>query len=303
MNSNSNDNLKSTRHGFTLVEMLFVIAIIAVLGTMAAGILGKAKKDAEIAATRSRITQIEAIMQTVTDEFEVRRMPFRNSQLANLFPAGRNRRVQVKNLRRQIAAAMLQAEYPGPLFDGTDFLNNPAAGRLASATAAVPVDSETGMNFRAWANSQPNSANLVDLLDRLDNINSKDLINPSGEMQFWQSLAGDPNLNLPGEYLYLTLERLNIDGSSALESLGPNVIANSDDDAYPEIVDAFGDSLQLRIVQVLDVTNEQTNWKQFTDIGNGIKMPVGYQFLDPSEPRSTNQIRFQIVSPNLEEIE
>jgi len=108
--------------------------------------------------------------------------------------------------------------------------------------------------------------------------------------------------NLPGEYLYLTLERLNIDGSSALESLGPNVIANSDDDAYPEIVDAFGDSLQLRIVQVLDVTNEQTNWKQFTDIGNGIKMPVGYQFLDPSEPRSTNQIRFQIVSPNLEEI-
>ena len=150
MNSNFNDNLKSSRHGFTLMELLFVIAIIAVLGAMTAGILGKAQKDAKFAATRSRITQIEAIMQTVSEDFEVRRMPFRNAQLAGFFPPSRGRRLQVQNLRRRIVAAMIQAEFPGPQLDGSP---NPEIGKLAPNSNA-PIDSQSLGNFRSWAGDQ-----------------------------------------------------------------------------------------------------------------------------------------------------
>ena len=124
-------------------------------------------------------------------------------------------------------------------------------------------------------------------------------------------------LDLPGEFLYLILQRIDIDGSSALESLGPNVVDNTDDDMFPEIVDAFGDSLQLRIVQVgatgdgggkneiwTDVPPSQLNWNLSSPIGTtSFKIPNGYQFLNPVIPRPANKIRFQVVSPTLEEIE
>ena len=148
MKSNYNNNLKSHRHGFTLTEMLFVVAILAVLGTMTAGILGKAQNDAKIAATRSRITQIEAIMQTVTEDFEVRRLPFRNAQLAAL--SGASTRTEVLNLRRRVAAAILQAEFPGPAFDFTTnfFIANPEIGKLVPTTA--PIDARQPESFQQW---------------------------------------------------------------------------------------------------------------------------------------------------------
>ena len=329
MNSNFNDNLKTSRQGFTLTELLFVVAIIAVLGAMAVGVLGKAQKDARIAATRSRITQIEAIMQTVIEDFEVRRLPFRDTQLrtiiasaGNQIPA-RERLKERRNLRRQIAAALLLAEFPGPLAtftdDGVTFSTNPNIGRVASDEAQAPVTSSTGLSFRDWADARPYSDALNEFLDDFDQFNRDDAVNPTAEMQFWQDLflqdlarPADERLDLPGEYLYIILERINIDNGSALEALGPNVIANSDGDIYPEIVDAFDDSMQLRIVQVTDPSEDKTNWKQFTfdandngqiDANERVKLPVGYQFLDPSEPRAPTKIRFQIVSPNLEEIE
>ena len=328
MNSNFNDNLKSSRHGFTLTELLFVIAIIAVLGAMAAGILGKAQKDAKIAATRSRITQIEAIMQTVTENLEVRRLPFRDIQLAAFVPSGRDRRLRIKNLRRRIVAAMVQAEFPGPLFDGENFAPNPEIGQLApSGEGATPVDSRGLGSFREWAQDIPN---LINFLENTAPV-APNGFTPTSDMTYWQNLATNPRLAVrqptdiddndirldqPGEFLYLALERINVDGSSALEVLGSNVVGDSDGDGILEIVDAFGDPMQLRIVQVAvtnmtvpatdiweDVPESQINWKQFTDIGSGVKVPNGYQFLNPVVPRLINKIRFQIVSPNLEEIE
>ena len=323
MNSNLNDNFKSTRAGFTLVELLFVIAIIAILASMTAGILGKAKRDSEISATRSRITQIEAIMQTVTEDFEVRRLPFRNSDLARFvrssLPANRQRevRMRVRNLRRRVVAAMLQAEFPVALLDGNgDFVVNSEIGQLAPASIAGEY------SFRQWLGDTYDPALLTELE-----------ASRSAEMSFWQSIATTPGpgaigprLDQPGEYLYIILERIDVDGSSALELLGPNAVGDTDDDGVPEIVDAFGDSMQLRIVQVAvnnipinipiasvddlppddiwtDVPPSEINWNRLTDRGGGVKVPQGYQFLNPVIPRSINQIRFQVVSPQLEEIE
>ena len=237
MTSNFNDNLKPTRPGFTLVELLFVIAIIAVLGALSAGILSKARKDAQISATESRITQIEAIMQTVMEDFEVRRMPFRNSELPENLTL-----TAVRNLRRQIVAGMILAEYPS---------DDASLGQWQ-----LPGDASFLSNRR------------------------------TAEMLYWGSLTGADVPDQPGEFLHLILSRIDIDGISALESLGPNVVGDPDGDGLLDIVDAFGDSMALVAVQ---------------DTGSQLLTPLDPTTVPPSLP--INEIRFKAVSSTLEEIE
>ena len=237
MTSNFNDNLKPTRPGFTLVELLFVIAIIAVLGALSAGILGKARKDAQISATQSRITQIEAIMQTVMEDFEVRRMPFRNSELPENLTL-----TAVRNLRRQIVAGMILAEYPS---------DDASLGQWQ-----LPGDASFLSNRR------------------------------TAEMLYWGSLTGADVPDQPGEFLHLILSRIDIDGISALESLGPNVVGDPDGDGLLDIVDAFGDSMALVAAQ---------------DTGSRLLTPLDPTAVPPSLP--INEIRFKAVSSTLEEIE
>lgn len=66
-----------------------------------------------------------------------------------------------------------------------------------------------------------------------------------------------------------------------------------------------------------DVADSELNWQLHDEqpIANGpdglegtsddlfVNVPRGYQFLDPVIPRSLGQIRFQVVSPRLEEFE
>ena len=316
MNSNFHDNLKPTRSGFTLIELLFVIAIIAVLGAMAAGVLGKAKKDAQIAATRSRVTQIEEIMQTVIEDQEVRRLP---GNLADFVGTRRDARTRARNLNRRVAAALLLAEFPVAQIDANgEFIPNPELGRLAPVSS--PPNPDLMVNFRGWAENEFSNAMFTQYL-----INTQ-----TAEMRFWETFDGDSTLNAPGEYLFLILSRIDVGGISALESLGPNLVGNPDNDDHPDIVDAFGDSMQLRIVQVAvadtalpgndiwtDVPDSQINWQQHNELSIAVgpdglentsddlvvNIPRGYQFLDPVIPRSLGKIRFQVVSPNLEEFE
>ena len=317
MNSNFHDNLKPTRSGFTLIELLFVVAILAVLAAVAAGVLGKAKKDAQIAATQSRITQIEEIMQTVIEDQEVRRLP---GNLADFVGTRRDARTRARNLNRRVAAALLLAEFPVAQIDANgEFIPNPELGRLAPVSS--PPNPDLMVNFRGWAVDVFGDPSLF--IDYLDTIQT-------AEMVYWESFVGDLDLKEPGEYLYLILSRIDIGGISALESLGPNVVGNPDGDGHPDIVDAFGDSMQLRIVQVAvtdmaipgndiwtDVPDSQIDWQLHDELSIAVgpdglantsddlvvNMPRGYQFLDPVIPRSLGKIRFQVVSPNLEEFE
>ena len=61
-----------------------------------------------------------------------------------------------------------------------------------------------------------------------------------------------------------------------------------------------------------DVADSEINWQQHNEFriadgsdGQGlfVNVPQGYQFLDPVIPRSLGKIRFQVVSPRLEEFE
>eukprot|EP01047_Picozoa_sp_COSAG01_P076002 COSAG01_NODE_13204_length_1620_cov_1.840894_3_plen_150_part_01 len=108
------------RCGFTLIELLLVIAIVTVLSTMALGVMRQAQTDAKISATEARLTQVNAIMEVVMEDYSVRRMPV---DLSGLPPALDQQgaplppRTSLRQLRYQILSELLDVELPRPLFD------------------------------------------------------------------------------------------------------------------------------------------------------------------------------------------
>ena len=63
-------------------------------------------------------------------------------------------------------------------------------------------------------------------------------------------------LDLPGEYLHEILRSIQVDGQSAVESLGSSAIANTDNDGFPEVVDAWGEPLLFDIEQFSATVND-----------------------------------------------
>jgi len=187
-----------------------VITIIAVLSSLALGVLASAQDDARAAATQSRIAQVESLLSVQLEDYEVRRLPISNRELVGYVNANSVITdpvlVQVRNLRRQILMDIINTEIPRPGLTGT-------------ATS----------NFQAWLNQNyPNPFGGQSLANRVDNAR------PS---------ATQVTGNSPGQHLYAVLANMNIDGSSGVELLGNAAIGNT-------VVDAWGDPLELRIWQV-----------------------------------------------------
>ena len=316
--------------GFTLVELLLVIAIISVLAAMSLGVLRNAQDSAKSAATQARITQIEALLAIQLEDYEVRRLPISNRELADYVRAnpakdedGDNVKVfvQLQALRRQILMDIINSEFPRPYIDAQDgFRLNPDVGQFPSdigpvvgAAETVPFGDEP-VGFRTWLETNyMNPVNETPLSERLDQlktsaIRSLERFNPDPD----NADAGDP-FNLPGEYLYAVLERLDVDGTPAVELLGNAIVGNVDGDQFSELIDAWGEPLQLRIWQVdsmpnlelgayddgvSSVINEDVEELDF-DLLDAEGVPTGYVGLDPQIPREIRKIRFEVVSTRM----
>jgi prepilin-type N-terminal cleavage/methylation domain-containing protein len=352
MNFSPTKNLE--RRGFTLIELLFVIAIIAVLSSLALGVMKSAQDDAKEAATEARIRQIEQILQTELEDYEVRRLPVALSDLAgSVFsnplygdvlpqPSGDGRPdylgLQVRNLKRRVMQDIISAELPRPLIDvdggGTPIRD--ADGNLTFKfntdlgvfpTTEPPGTGGTG--FTDWLNVRhPGLRGFLNgfrssRVRAWGNFRSTLVLDPTLDANGETHPRYFEKFNLPGEYLYQTLAQLDIDGTPAIELLGNQAIGNSDDDAFLEVVDAFGEPMQMRIWQIdaIEVEPSSTvappntagvtdNWVDKTpDVGafppidfeakdpDGV--PQGYAVINPSVPRPINKVRFEIISTRL----
>lgn len=320
-------NLKTSRlrKGFTLTELLLVITIMLTLAAMSLGVMRSAQEDARAAGTESRILTIEMLLLQEMEEYQVRRLPISNdlltsyvmaNRLSSTVPVG----VQVKNLRRRIMADIIRSEMAGwYLADSTDptsFANSPDLGvfptRNTSALAS-PYGSPFTFTFFDWLNDQyPNPVGGLLLSELLEQDRYV-----TGRIRYWRRFNGDVTFDLPGEYLYQILAQIDADGVSGVEVLGPSAVSDTDGDGHPEIVDAWGESMQLRTLQVaLDFTNSTPagdiyqdaailNWDLENtnpapiDSGTAL-LPVGYDVINPTIPRSINKIRVQVVSPTFD---
>ncbi len=298
------------RIGFTLTELMLVIAIMAVLSTMSLALMRSAQEDAKYSATRSRIHKIEAMLQLELENYEVRRLPIRLAELASFMP-GANL-AEIRDVKRRILADLISSEMPRPFVNEFgEFVVNPDLGRFPTQSqplvpwvAGSPQEAAYKIGFYEWLfNKYGKSLGL-----RLRELRS-------AGTQSWDAYR-DVEFDLPGEYLYAILERIDYDGSSGIEALGNAAIGNSDGDQYPEVVDAWGNSMQLRILQVISEEVDAsgnfqadtgvwqdypTDWTTEQDAGVPTDgLPVGYCPLNPVVPQELNEIRFHVVSPQLD---
>ena len=330
---NLSPNQKQNHFGFTLVELLFVIAIITVLSTMALGVMKSAQDDAKEAATEARIRQIEAILQIELEDYEVRRLPVSVGLLATyarafpLYGTSANPMkvsLQVRNLKRRIIQDIINAEMPRPVVnpvrnpDGSlNFDWNPDIGFFPtnSVPATDPVNpmDPARIGFDQWLRNGYPAA----LRNTLEASTSAKVRSWSAFRRTLISNGTEDEFDLPGEYLYEILKRIDLDGAPAIETLRNQAIGDSDSDGFMEVVDAFGEPMQLRIWQIdADEINPDEsrvspqNPNPRTDIWRDVPavdfedrdpdgVPTGYSGINPTEPRETNKIRFEVVSTRL----
>jgi prepilin-type N-terminal cleavage/methylation domain-containing protein len=285
--------------GFTLVELLLVIAILGVLTTMALAFMRNANEQARVAATQSRIKKIEAILNAELERYEVRRLPISRQELADFVamnPApGIPSNIQVNNMRKRLIQDLINCELPRPILSGGVFFRNTDLGHFPSN---VPAIASVTVGFRDWLNNHYSNPGP----GWGDQLFARTL---SAAVVSWSDPSlSSPNFDLPGEYLYQILRRIDFDGMPAIESLGTSTFADTDNDGIMEVVDAWGEPLLWLIVQVdvLDATVSEDKYEdQLTDWTrrDADGMPQGYAPLNPVIPRDLQQIRITVFSQRL----
>ena len=306
---------------FTLVELLIVIAIIGVLTAMSLTMLAGASNDAKISATQARISQITSILQLQMEDYEVRRLPISNRVLNAYVTASGNQigsmppRLQLKYLRRQVLMALIDSEMPRPLRrqvsgQPIEYLENEFAGQLSSgfnlmddSALAGAAEKHVGLfgigasTFDAWLAENYDVTVTIggftgDLSTLLNSVTS------GGARKFRRQLdATTPpedtdELDLPGEYLHEILRSIQIDGQSAVELLGNSAIGNTDDDTYPEVVDAWGDPLLFDIEQFSATVDGDNSVRSNSN---------GFVPLDPRYPMALGDLQIVVGSSRIPE--
>ncbi len=253
---------KTSRTGFTLVELLLVIAIIAILAALGVGVMAQAQEDAAAGATRSRISLIQKILEVELEDYEVRRSPVAFAAMAAMASdstviSASNELLNIKQLKRMILADLIRAEMPdGAWFNSPtntypvetqrigefpsnaliEFLQGPSFG-LANANTYFPPAPPSVVKWQEWRN-RPGNIFVVDS-DPSDGIDEE---------------AADRS-----ELLFAILTDINIDGTPAIDQLPQSAIADTDGDGFQEVVDAWGEPITLQWqqanLQLVDTPN------------------------------------------------
>jgi prepilin-type N-terminal cleavage/methylation domain-containing protein len=210
------------RQGFTLVELLLVISILAVLSTLTVGLLLSAREDAAAARTRSLINRIQMILRARLENYEERNLPFRYEDILGNNPT----REQKEALRSNTFIEWLIVEMPEHV---EDFDNTFLFPFKALAPPVFPITVDNG----AYALAMNSRLSAL-------HIGNQNYLNRYGAAAF----ESDPDRE-SSKLLYMILYN-SWDG----ENRGTHFLQPDDirvHDGVPYIVDSYGDPLQFKL--------------------------------------------------------
>lgn len=209
--------------GFTLVELLLVMAIIVVIATFSLGVLRSAQEESRRGATEALIGQISSVLRQRLEEYQVRKIPLRLTDYVSV-DAGATSPVAlvqaIRELRQMILLDIVKAE----------LRTDPLAVTYPSA------EFQTGL-----ATMQANLSGqvVIDDANLLADLASNS-VRPAMIERFVDGLS-------PGEYLHAIVEMSDVADYAGVGFLANRNVtaAGGNDPARPEIVDAWGDELSL----------------------------------------------------------
>ena len=225
-------DLIDRRRGFTLVELLIVIAIISVMSTMVLVVLRGAQDDARNSATKSQLNQVRLILNREVEELAFRKMPvdinsFFSGYGISLTP------LEYREIRKRLVADLINVEMPR--FD--------AAGNPLS-TATFP-----SVEYGQWLienfDDQPNLGDTAGT-DFANELATKAPAN------IYRLAALAPSLDDNSECLTAILLGIRINGTTGVEPLGNSSFVDLDGDGLPSLVDAWGDPINFFVRYVSD---------------------------------------------------
>lgn len=227
------------RRGFTLVELILVLAIIGILSSLGLAIIAGAQEDAQVSRTRAQIDRISLVLNQRLEEAVYRILPVDLSGLTQK---------EKQWVRTAAIAELLRVEFPTRRNDLRDFVPfNLANGEYPFPVNEAVVPNPVSIN---WAAQFPDPQLMIRHRTRL-------MIAANGT----DYGAGVPwsVTHESAECLYAILASITMeDGKSALSMVSATEIGDKDGDGRKEILDAFGDPLLADLV-VRDLVDEYGN--------------------------------------------
>lgn len=276
------------RSGFTLVELLLVMAIIAVLSSLALVVIAGAQDDARRSATQSRISVIHNLLMQRMENYEFMKLPIDTRELV----FGNNSEdstelINARQLKRRIVLDVISSEMPRSYNQLAIKLLTVDMANANNQTATFPSS-----RLVEWMRSQERgffnrpvemvigivASNRTASAERFLKFDSQGAIaNP----EVYPEGIADPDLQTPeqrnrssSEYLYMILESSNDIGVSGVEVIGNGAIADTDDDGFPEIVDSWGNPIGFAFEMYDDNGELVVGTETDLDSGYDLGIPV-----------------------------
>lgn len=316
----------TTRLGFTLIEMLLVVAIISILATLSLVVLRGAQEDARSARTQSIISRAREVLIDKIERLETRTMPFNIDAVIS----GSNLS-QKQYLRKRMLMEWLRAEIPSyyedleyfpslssrnpdtsvlndrPQYWPDDMLNGFWASQFTQAVAFRPPAALLGI--RRGLRMQPGATPP----DQWDHFDGDWLPAPpfipltrNTELRNDPAVIADPNrfrasLIEGAECLYAILYNTWYNDQRGTHFLGPTEVGDLDGDGRPEVLDAWGEPMYFlvrRTVESLEVDLNGDNVIDDTDRDINGDSVVDHEdlLIDPSHPVTMSDIVIEIFS-------
>ncbi len=217
------------RRGFTLVELLVTMTIIAIMGAAMAYVMAGAQESAQVAKTRSLIARLHALVMQKYESYRYRRLPVAipAKVLSNGSPIPTPPRA-IARARCDVIRQLMRMEMPDRWTDITD--------------PPVPIylyDPATGQQFKdANGSGQPATVQMV---------------RPAcsqAYLAFYKTVSGSTNFQQHGaEYqgakcLYL-LVTMGLDDADVMENFSGGDIADFDKTGCKVFLDAWGNPIRF----------------------------------------------------------